>query len=390
MNVQSQLWRRAWRRSRRWWSGQTRSRRIPLMAGGIGLLGAVTCCCLTLTSAVLNPNRGVADRPTLTIAAPLVADVGSVRGLPTVAGSTATSAASDTDSAPPASPTALPRTSTRGPTRTAATVTSAPTLTPAPSATLDPVAGDEQVGVVVRVIDGDTIDVAIADQTYRVRYIGIDAPEAGALCGDTATTVNVELVGGQTVRLVRDVSQTDRYDRLLRYVYVGDVFINAELIKRGVAEAKRYAPDTAQASALEAVEAQARAAATACYAQGVFGGAPAAAAPTPVTRAEVLPAVDTPVPAPTVAPELPTAVPTLEPPTPEPPTVAPPPVSDGGYNCGGTACIKGNINKGEHIYHFPGCASYNATKIDESKGERWFTTAAEAEAAGWRRALNCP
>ncbi len=322
MNVQSPLWRRAWRRSRRWWSGQTRSRRIPLMAGGIGLLGAVTCCCLTLTSALLSPNRGVADRPTPTVAATFVADVGSVRGLPTVAGSTAMPVASDTDSAPPASPT-----ETRRPTQTSATTaTSAPTLTQAPSATLDPVAGDEQVGLVTRVVDGDTIAVSIEDQTYRVRYIGIDAPEAGALCGDTATAVNAELVGGQTVRLVRDVSQTDRYDRLLRYVYVGDVFINAELIKRGVAEAKRYAPDTAQAPALEAVEAEARAAATACYAQGVFGGAPVAAAPTPVTRAEVLPAVDTPVPvvdtpvpAPTVAPELPTA----EPPTPMPPTIAP-------------------------------------------------------------------
>ncbi len=248
--------------------------------------------------------------------------------------------------------------------------------------------------MVTRVVDGDTFDVSIADQIYRVRHIGIDAPEAGALCGDLATAGNVELVGGQTVRLVRDVSQTDRYDRLLRYVYVGDVFINAELIRRGVAEAKRYAPDTAQAATLEAVETQARAAATACYAQGVFGGAVAAAAPTAVTRAEVVatvPSIDTPVPAPTVAPEQPTAMPTLEPPTPEPPTVAPPPVSDGGYNCGGSACIKGNINsEGEHIYHFPGCASYNATKIDESKGERWFTTAAEAEAAGWRRALNCP
>ncbi len=327
MNVQSPLWRRALRRSRRWWAGQTRSRRIPLMAGGFGLLGAIACCCLALPAA-LSPNRGVADRPTL--AATLVSGSDSDRVVGQVdARSTAVPVVSATVFVPPASPTTRPPTATRPATQTPApTNTSDPTRTMTPTATLDPVAGDEQVGVVTRVIDGDTLEVAIADQTYRVRYIGIDTPEAGALCGDTATAVNAELVSGQTVRLVRDVSQTDRYDRLLRYVYVGDVFINAELIRRGVAEAKRYAPDTAQAATLEAVETQARAAATACYAQGVFGGA-VAAAPTPVTRAEVLPVVpavdtplpvvDTPIPPPTVAPEVPTA----EPPTAEPPTPAP-------------------------------------------------------------------
>jgi hypothetical protein len=52
--------------------------------------------------------------------------------------------------------------------------------------------------------------------------------------------------------------------------------------------------------------------------------------------------------------------------------------------------IKGNIStKREKIYHLPGCASYNATKIDVSKGERMFCTEAEARAAGWRKAKNC-
>jgi len=71
------------------------------------------------------------------------------------------------------------------------------------------------------------------------------------------------------------------------------------------------------------------------------------------------------------------------------PTVVP---ATGGYACSnGQPCIKGNISSsGEKIYHFPGCGSYNQTKIDESQGERWFTTAAEAEAAGWRKAQNCP
>jgi hypothetical protein len=64
----------------------------------------------------------------------------------------------------------------------------------------------------------------------------------------------------------------------------------------------------------------------------------------------------------------------------------------GGYVCaGGQRCIKGNIStKGEKIYHYPGCASYDQTQINEGAGERWFASAAEAEAAGWRRAGNCP
>ena len=47
--------------------------------------------------------------------------------------------------------------------------------------------------------------------------------------------------------------------------------------------------------------------------------------------------------------------------------------------------IKGNINaKGERIYHAPWSISYAATRIDPSKGERWFCSEAEAKAAGWR------
>jgi hypothetical protein len=89
------------------------------------------------------------------------------------------------------------------------------------------------------------------------------------------------------------------------------------------------------------------------------------------------------------------AIPTKPAPTAVPTRAAPAPtitLVTTGYVCpGGDRCIKGNINdKKEKIYHFPGCASYAVTQIDESKGERWFAMAAEAEAAGWRKALNCP
>jgi Staphylococcal nuclease homologue len=53
----------------------------------------------------------------------------------------------------------------------------------------------------------------------------------------------------------------------------------------------------------------------------------------------------------------------------------------------GRCDIKGNINsKGERIYHVPGGRSYAITLIDPARGERWFCSEAEAQAAGWRRA----
>lgn len=53
--------------------------------------------------------------------------------------------------------------------------------------------------------------------------------------------------------------------------------------------------------------------------------------------------------------------------------------------------IKGNIStSGEKIYHLLGCGSYTKTQIDESRGERWFCSEQQAQAAGWRKALNCP
>ena len=61
-----------------------------------------------------------------------------------------------------------------------------------------------------------------------------------------------------------------------------------------------------------------------------------------------------------------------------------------GYTC--DRCIKGNtsFDTGEKIYHFPGCEYYQQTVINTDYGERWFSSEAEAQAAGWRKALNCP
>jgi micrococcal nuclease len=102
---------------------------------------------------------------------------------------------------------------------------------------------------VVRVVDGDTIIVNVEGQEYRVRYIGIDTPETVHPTkpvepfGKEASEMNKQLVEGKIVRLEKDISETDRYGRLLRYVYVDDIFVNAELVRLGYAQVTTYPPD---------------------------------------------------------------------------------------------------------------------------------------------------
>lgn len=114
---------------------------------------------------------------------------------------------------------------------------------------------------VIRVIDGDTIEIEGGE---RVRYIGMDTPETvdprnPVQCfGKEASDRNKELVEGKTVRLVKDVSETDKYGRLLRYVYVGDEFINLELVKQGFAYSDTVPPDVKYQSLFIAAQKNAR------------------------------------------------------------------------------------------------------------------------------------
>lgn len=111
---------------------------------------------------------------------------------------------------------------------------------------------------VVRVVDGDTI---VIEGGERVRYVSVDAPEATRVVepfGPEATAFNRRLVEGRWVRLERDVSDRDRYGRLLRYVWVGEVLVEAELVREGFAEAKAYPPDLRYYACLEALEEEAR------------------------------------------------------------------------------------------------------------------------------------
>ncbi|MBI3638041.1 MAG: thermonuclease family protein [Candidatus Rokubacteria bacterium] len=104
-------------------------------------------------------------------------------------------------------------------------------------------------GVVVRVVDGDTIHVRVGDRIEKVRYIGVNAPELHHPTkgeepgGREAAAVNRGLIEDKHVRLELDVSARDRYGRLLAYVWVGDMMVNAELVRRGYAQVMTVPPN---------------------------------------------------------------------------------------------------------------------------------------------------
>jgi micrococcal nuclease len=128
--------------------------------------------------------------------------------------------------------------------------------------------GDEELGhavraQVVRVIDGDTIEVSLHGAEEDVRYIGVDTPEtvkpgAPVGCyGPQSSARNHRLVEGRTVRLVFDRERRDVYGRLLAYVHVDGLFLNAALVRGGYARTLTIPPNTAHASELRRLEARA-------------------------------------------------------------------------------------------------------------------------------------
>jgi endonuclease YncB( thermonuclease family) len=150
-----------------------------------------------------------------------------------------------------------------------------PPVRPTPTGALaghKPVPGEKQEALVLHVVDGDTIVVELDGQRRTVRYIGIDTPEThhpeeGAdFWGFEATEANRSWVPeGATVILQRDITETDRYGRLLRYVFVGDTLVNAELVRMGLARVLFYEPDVLYRSQVMAAEAEARAAERGLY-----------------------------------------------------------------------------------------------------------------------------
>lgn len=192
----------------------------------------------------------------------------------------------------------------------------------------------------VKVLDGDTFDIG----NIRIRLHGIDAPERkqvcyspsgqGWACGAWSQAHLQRLLRG--ARLDCTALDTDRYGRVLARCTVDGADLAARMVEDGAAIAyvkysTAYAPQ----------EKAARAAARGIWAAG-----------------------------PQTAPEDHRAA-----------------RRTGSDVAADPACrIKGNISAGGHIYHMPGQADYEATRISTAKGEAWFCSEAEARAAGFRPA----
>lgn len=199
----------------------------------------------------------------------------------------------------------------------------------------------EQV-VVQRVVDGDTIELS---DGRRVRYIGIDTPETkhpnkGKQCfGVEASERNQALVTGKTVFLEKDVSETDRYGRLLRYIWLDGRLINELLVAEGYAVSSSYPPDISRQQQFVIAERTARE-----NKRGLWDYCQNTSSVSKQNEE-----------------------------------------SESENEC----LIKGNISSNGKLYHLPGCSSYQATVVDQKKGELWFCSEADAEAAGWKKATGC-
>ena len=99
---------------------------------------------------------------------------------------------------------------------------------------------------VKRVVDGDTFEIESGE---KVRLIGIDAPESVATnkldgcLGEESAEFLRSLVEGKVVKLEPDKSNMDKYQRLLRYVWIDEKFVNNELVANGFAVSYAYKPD---------------------------------------------------------------------------------------------------------------------------------------------------
>ncbi len=230
---------------------------------------------------------------------------------------------------------------------------------------------------VVKVVDGDTIEI---EGGARVRYIGVDTPETvkpatPVQCfGKEASAKNKELLEGKIVELEKDVSETDRYGRLLRYVYIGDIFVNKYLVDEGFAYSSSYPPDVKYQEIFKEAQKAAQDAKKGLWAGCQVDEKKKVESSSPVLGAQTVGVVS----AATVSP---TSVPVVN-------SVTNAPAVSQSTTSGGCV-IKGNISSGGKIYHVPGCGSYEKTSIDTSAGERMFCSEDEAVAAGWRKAKNC-
>lgn len=129
--------------------------------------------------------------------------------------------------------------------------------TPSPRPTVDPT--PSALCRVSSVTDGDTIEVSGCDDAGTIRLLLVDSPESGGDCYAAEATAYVrERLRGQSVRLERDVTDTDQYGRKLRYIWMGDELFNETLVREGYAKLLVF-ENVKYVQRIEAAEAQARA-----------------------------------------------------------------------------------------------------------------------------------
>jgi micrococcal nuclease len=227
---------------------------LAMVVGLVGALGDATnqpASAPASTGAPSEASAGLPQAQTATAsAAPIAATV-----TPTVAPVPMRTSAPATIASPTAS----------------AAAPQAAVATPAPTQTATPLPPATARVRAVSVTDGDTLRVAIDGAEERLRLIGINAPESGECYADQAAARLAQLVAGADLRLERDVSDRNQFGRVLRYVYVGDLFVNNALVREGYVNAYRYEPDTAMADRLDASEAAARTAGLGLWAANACG-----------------------------------------------------------------------------------------------------------------------
>lgn len=236
--------------------------KVRVAVTGLSLVFMVTLCSLL---GVLNSNNAQEQPPTNTLTA-----------LPT-----------------------LTHTPTFVPTNTSIPPTPTPLYGTASEARCIPPDSEVQLARVIRVIDGDTIVVEIDGQEFHVRYIGIDSPEESAPLYEMSKEANEALVMGKSVVLVKDVSDMDSFDRLLRYIFVDELFVNYTLIHEGAAVSGSWPPDTACDEVFKSAESVAQSNQAGLWVATPTTPANAIAAPTPteISRSGVIIPVEEPDPA---------------------------------------------------------------------------------------------
>jgi len=140
-----------------------------------------------------------------------------------------------------------------------------PSTTPIPTKLIASQSGE--LATVQRVVDGDTIELS---DGRKVRYIGINTPELASSIksvqcfANEAKEINKKLVEGKTIAMKKDISETDKYKRLLRYVWIPSassgqvIFVNEYLVREGYAHQATYPPDVTHAELFKKAAEEAR------------------------------------------------------------------------------------------------------------------------------------